>query len=73
MESEPISIRLADALPCAILRDGGLCGRPATVAYAWPLAAAPALDIWPHLAGCWALRPVCSGCVQQMIAIYADK
>lgn len=70
MENEPISIRLADALPCAILRDGGLCGRPATGAIAWRLASDAGVQMWPHLAGCWTVQPVCAGCAQAMADVY---
>ena len=46
-------------LPCSIMTpDGGVCGKPATGAYARPLP--------PHLPflipGLWELQPVCRDC-----------
>lgn len=66
-------VQLRDELPCAILRDGQQCGRPATVAFAWQMHAPTGMAMWAHLAGCWTLQPVCADCARQMMALYADE
>jgi hypothetical protein len=58
MENETRTIRLADPLPCCLWAEGGVCGKPAYVAYAWE--AEPQLR-WP-LPGLWTLQPVCAEC-----------
>lgn len=64
-------IRLGDALPCSMRSAGnesGICGRPATVAHAWPYT--PRIPD-PPTPGLWAMQPVCGQCAQEMAALYS--
>lgn len=56
--NETLTIRLIDPLPCCVWRPGGVCGRPAYVAYAWE---AEQQARWP-LPGLWTVQPVCAEC-----------
>lgn len=56
---------------CAWSRAGnesGICGRPATVAHAWPYT--PRIPD-PPTPGLWAMQPVCGQCAQEMAALYS--
>ena len=55
------------ALPCAVWRDGALCGRPALVAHA-TLAHAERWE-WKS-PGLWLLQPVCKECAAAMTRVY---
>ena len=56
-------------LPCSIMAiDGGVCGRPAVVAYARPL---PPAGPWA-VPGLWELQPVCPACALAAAAVHTD-
>lgn len=57
-------IRLTDPLPCAVKRDGKLCGRPAKFAGAWE--ALEGSDQQFH--GVWMVEPVCKRCTKEGLA-----
>lgn len=64
------TILLRSSLPCSIRADapGGICGKPATAAYAWPQE--PAGD-WPT-PGLWTLQPVCAECAKAAAEVYRE-
>ena len=62
-------VRLVNPLPCAAQQGDGVCGQPAYVATAWPIAS---LRNFVFAAGTWALQPVCAACAAALAARYAD-
>ena len=66
VERRPVALREDTPLPCALLRDGALCGRPAHVAQAWPSSE---LGNWP-VPGLWTLQPVCPDCLADVMKVY---
>lgn len=60
-------IMLRTPLPCSIRQGDGICGNPATVAYAWEQEPQGA---WPT-PGLWTLQPVCKDCAVKTNAVYA--
>lgn len=67
---ETIIVALVTPLPCSI-RAGtpsGVCGKPATQAYAWPQEPS---GPWPT-PGLWTVQPVCAECAQTAAAVYAN-
>lgn len=69
VERRTIALRDDTPLPCALLRDGGVCGRPATVAQAWPVTLP---GLWPTL-GLWAVQPVCQECLAEVVKLYGAE
>lgn len=64
-------IRLVDPLPCSIYdpAQDGICGRPATLAYAYPHT--PRIPD-PPTPGLWVVQPVCERCAHAAASIYQD-
>lgn len=60
-------IQLATPLPCGVQRDGDLCGRPATVAYA-----SQNTQLAFPLTGTWTVQPVCRECTLATLENYAS-
>lgn len=69
VEWRTIALRDDTPLPCALLRDGADCGRPATVAQAWPVTLP---GLWPTL-GLWAVQPVCPACLAEVVKVYETQ
>jgi hypothetical protein len=62
-------VRLADPLPCCIWQPDGVCGKPATIAYAWEATPGPE---WP-VEGLWTLQPVCVECAAAALKRYSAE
>lgn len=58
-------VSLRNPLPCSIRAEtpSGICGKDATLAYAYPL-----VDMFTP--GCWRLQPVCKSCAMAAAAVY---
>lgn len=69
MLSGPDVVQLRTPLPCSIRNfdnESGICGKPATVAHAWPQD--PSGD-WPT-PGLWTVQPVCRECAAATKKVY---
>ena len=64
--TESIIVKLDEStpLPCSIYNPitDGLCGKPATVAYAYQAQVTPG--------GQWLLQPICRDCALKVSAVY---
>ena len=67
IEYKVIALREDTPLPCALLRDGGKCGRPATGAYAWPVSLPGVEQVTD---GLWTIQPVCESCAVAAAKVY---
>lgn len=52
-------VELVTPLPCATRKEAGTCGKPATVAYAYP-----------QPDGGWLLQPICKECTEATARLY---
>jgi len=62
------TVKLRTPLPCSIRANtpDGICGKPATAAYAWPQEPS---GPWPT-PGLWTLLPVCAECARAAVEVY---
>lgn len=61
------SIKIDPPLPCAIIKEEGVCGKPAVAGWAWekPIEESDLIFV----PGLWLMQPICKECARKMLEV----